>query len=43
MIYNVVLVSGVQQSDLVVRIHISGASLVVQMVKNLLAMQETQV
>ena len=43
MIYNVVLVSGVQQSDLVVRIHISGASLVVQMVKNLPAMQETPV
>ena len=43
MIYNVVLVSGVQQSDLVVHLRISGASLLAQMVKNLLAMQETQV
>ena len=43
LLYNVVLVSAVQQSESAMCIHIFGVSLVAQMVKNLPAMEETQV
>ena len=42
MIYNVILVSVIQQNDLVIHTHISGTSLVAQQ-KRLPSMQEMQV
>ena len=43
MIYNVILVSVIQQGDLVIHTHISGTSLVAQQKRLFLSMQEMQV